>query len=627
MESLEPRARNGPDDKDEKDEKLPDNYTPDRKRKREDEPATSEAIDWPRLEKELEKFVGAESAEQVIAFLAKFEKGDNERRNEDVSTTIMEQQQEQQFVKLPPVKEKDKRRDLHQWIRANLESCGRADTIDENGDKVIRIWHVSFEKNMPNYQKFGQSRNRQRQLAPSGKNYLQFVLYKENMDTGAAIHQIQRRLSGKHNKKLRIGYAGNKDKRGITCQFVTVPATTSISTLCSWNNHSGQGGGHTKNAGASVIRLGNFEYATEELRLGRLQGNRFDVVLRNIQINEGTDHDATKAHLERAANAIREHGFINYFGVQRFGKYHDSHLTGVAVLNGDFEKAISIIMGIKEDERENVMKARKLWEERFSSCCKERSKAEKECASKLSREFHRSMTAEVAILQCLSRFPLDYKRAFSCIPKTLRMMFIHAVQSYVWNSAASHRVQIGDGKVLVGDLIVLDKTVQVGSKSLSPVKALTEEDVASGKYSLEDIVLPLIGTKTQSPENECGKLMNSLLNKLGVTVEMMRKVEDRDMLCVGDYRNIICHPKDVDFSIVEYADPFQPLLQTDLMKLNNIPVETAHQEDKTDKDSLLLGMVVGFSLPSSSYATIFMRELMKRPTSSEFQRDLKLGAT
>jgi tRNA(Glu) U13 pseudouridine synthase TruD len=42
------------------------------------------------------------------------------------------------------------------------------------------------------------------------------------------------------------------------------------------------------------------------------------------------------------------------------------------------------------------------------------------------------------------------------------------------------------------------------------------------------------------------------------------------------------------------------------MKLNNIPVETACQEDKTDKDSLLLGMVVGFSLPSSSYATISM---------------------
>jgi tRNA(Glu) U13 pseudouridine synthase TruD len=43
------------------------------------------------------------------------------------------------------------------------------------------------------------------------------------------------------------------------------------------------------------------------------------------------------------------------------------------------------------------------------------------------------------------------------------------------------------------------------------------------------------------------------------------------------------------------------------------------------EDEPLLAMVVGFTLPSSSHATIARRELMKRPTSSEYQRELKLG--
>jgi tRNA(Glu) U13 pseudouridine synthase TruD len=62
------------------------------------------------------------------------------------------------------------------------------------------------------------------------------------------------------------------------------------------------------------------------------------------------------------------------------------------------------------------------------------------------------------------------------------------------------------------------------------------------------------------------------------------------------------------------------------MKLNGIEVERIDKSDSNEgeKDPLL-AMVVGFSLPSSSYATIFLRELMKRPTSSEYQRELKLG--
>jgi tRNA pseudouridine13 synthase len=507
--------------------------------------------------------------------------------------------------------------------------------VDEGDNiKIVRIWHLSFEKFMPAYQHFERGRNNNSSRGPrppAGQKYLQFVLYKENMDTNAAINQIVRRLSSsrphqQQQRNLRMGFAGNKDKRGVTSQFVTVPATTPISSLCSWNIKDG-GGGHTRNAGASVIRLGNFQYASDELRLGRLQGNRFDVVLRNVQKgmdDKDDDRANQRAQLQAAANAVRERGFINYFGVQRFGKFHDTHHTGIAVLQGDFEKAVDVIMKIKEGEREEATKARELWHQRFAGCNGDRAPAEKGCAAQLLRQFHRSMTAEVAIVQSLARFPLDYKRAFGSIPKTLRMMFIHALQSYLWNAVASHRVQMADD-CLEGDLVFTSEG-KGQDDGLASVRTLSAQDIASGQYTLLDIVLPLIGTKTRNPENACGDLFDKLLAEQGVTMEMMRNVLDRDLHCAGDYRKLVCRPTDVDCHIVEYTDPLQPLLQTDLMKLNGVQVEAVADSarDTVREKGLLLGLVVGFTLPSSSYATIFLRELMKRPTSSEFQRELKL---
>jgi len=80
--------------------------------------------------------------------------------------------------------------------------------------------------------------------------------------------------------------------------------------------------------------------------------------------------------------------------------------------------------------------------------------------------------------------------------------------------------------------------------------------------------------------------------------------------------------KDFDFEVKEYFDPLQPLLQTDLMKLNNKNVDI---KPKTEEhDQMKVAMIVGFTLPSSSYATIAIRELTKRPTSNEYQKKLEL---
>lgn len=542
------------------------------------------------------------------------------------------------FVTLPAL-EKAQRKAVHEWVRAALLQQARADTLDGK----IRIWHIKFEKEMPNYQKFGNNddnnngrsnnnpnnsgRKRVKRNWPADRpDFLQFVMYKENIDTNVAAKELNRR-----GNSGRIGYAGMKDKRGITSQFCTLYRTTPDQIVNATHgsrrrqdNRPSGGGGNTKEKGVSVVQVGNFQYVDKELRLGMLKGNRFDIVIRNVKALEEQDgeeesnddgqRERRRTVLEAAAQGVKAKGFINYFGTQRFGKFHDTHLVGLAVLKGDYRAAVDILMAPKPEDRPDAAKARKDWQNRFQYGEKEEN--ERDTAKRVLKGMNRFMTAEIAIVQSLAKRPMDYKRAFSCIPRNLKAMFIHAVQSLIWNRAASHRIGKMDREnVLVGDLVP-------GSEGKFNVHSVTEEDVVANKYSLEDILIPLVGVKTTLPSNELSEVIRSILKDNGITVDMFKKIQDRDLILNGDYRNVICHPTDFDYEIKEYFDPLQPLLQTDLMKLHDEDIKI---EPPTDTVATMkTAMVVGFTLPSSSYATIALRELMKRPTSIEFQREQKL---
>jgi tRNA pseudouridine13 synthase len=207
----------------------------------------------------------------------------------------------------------------------------------------------------------------------------------------------------------------------------------------------------------------------------------------------------------------------------------------------------------------------------------------------------------------------------------MRMMFLHALQSYLWNKAASFRIKNLGSNVVVGDLVLVSSAnLSCGTDDAFPeVREVNLVDIEANRYSLEHVVLPLLGTKTRLPANASGTIFENILTEHNVTANMISEILAKDFNSAGDYRKLICRPSDVNFDIIAYSDELQPLLQTDFMKLNDIAIDGCNME-KVD-ETRILAMTVGFSLPSSSYATIFLRELMKRPTSSDYQRDLKLG--
>ena len=177
---------------------------------------------------------------------------------------------------------------------------------------------------------------RRRKNFPDNKKCLHLVMLKRNYDTVQAVGYIARIL---HRSSKTIKFAGNKDKRGITTQKISIFSTlpeeiTNLTKQKFWDRR---------------IELGNFEFKEEELRLGLLKGNQFSVVFRFLEL-DGTNKENLKIislekEIENCINSIKEKGFINYFGMQRFGvSTIPTHKIGINVIKKQWKEAIVNIL-------------------------------------------------------------------------------------------------------------------------------------------------------------------------------------------------------------------------------------------------------------------------------------------
>jgi tRNA pseudouridine13 synthase len=167
-----------------------------------------------------------------------------------------------------------------------------------------------------------------------------------------------------HNKV--IGYAGTKDRRAITTQRMSAQRMKA-ERLASLN----------RIANALGIWLGDFTYASTPVKLGELKGNRFTITLREVPTTTAMDK------IEGAMRSLRENGFINYYGMQRFGtSLVSTHSVGALLLNGDWKGACEAILDIKAGGMNDSLAARELYakgeiEEAFEmmprSCIAERA--------------------------------------------------------------------------------------------------------------------------------------------------------------------------------------------------------------------------------------------------------------
>ena len=146
-------------------------------------------------------------------------------------------------------------------------------------------------------------------------NYSYFKLIKKDWNTADAIRKI---AEGLGQKIETFSYAGNKDRKGVTEQVISVYKIPKE---------------RVENIKIRDIKLEFLGYGKERLHLGELDGNDFIVTVRDLN-----------KKIKIGRKKIK-----NFYDEQRFGIRKNNHLVGLAILKNDFKKACDLISLEVED--------------------------------------------------------------------------------------------------------------------------------------------------------------------------------------------------------------------------------------------------------------------------------------
>lgn len=194
---------------------------------------------------------------------------------------------------------------------------------------------------------------------------LVYLLKKRNYTTERAVSQIANSL---HIPRKFIGYAGTKDKNAITHQYISIKKASKekINSLK-----------------LKDIELDFVGFTDNEIKLGDLKGNSFEIILRD---------------LPNDFNLNISNNFLvpNYFDEQRFSNANLE--IGILLLQNKFNEAIDLISKTDGDFSEKIIKH-------------------------------------------LDKQKNDFIGALKLLPKKTILFYIHSVQSYFFNEILANNIK------------------------------------------------------------------------------------------------------------------------------------------------------------------------------------------
>ena len=521
---------------------------------------------------------------------------------------------------------------IHQDIRRVFNSTIDSSTTHEG----ILVLSAAIPRNQ---ERSNKPRPNKLSWQERGGEYCHFTLYKENKDTMEAISLLARFL--KMNPR-ELSFAGTKDRRAITVQRLSA-RRVDAERLAALNRT------------LRMAAVGDFEYAPREVGLGELEGNEFTVTLRECEIEEedGLNIDVKmqrmKENLREGMDGLEKNGFLNYFGLQRFGTFATrSDVMGLKLLKGDFEGACDAILEYSLTALEDTADV-----DSISNVGREdRARGEairhfrttgkvNESLNMLPKRF----SAESAVIRHLGRSQKDFLGAVLQIQHGMRTMYVHAYQSMVWNKAVSERWRLFGDSIVEGDLVLVrehkEKEDKIADESVDAdgevviqaegenrskmadeiferARLLRKEEVESGKYDIFDVVLPQPGFDVLYPQNEIGEFYKTFMASGeggGLDPRDMRR-KQRDFSLPGAYRKMVARiGREWSTDVRRYDRDEQHFVETDFEKIrgrregNSLRKEETKQEEGVHDDGEKIAAVLRFRLGTSQYATMALREL------------------
>ncbi len=302
--------------------------------------------------------------------------------------------------------------------------------------------------------------------ASEGK-FCVFVMQKRDWNTVQALKTIAK-LCGRGIKS--VGFAGTKDRTSISTQMCSIFGANleRLSAI------------HVKD-----IKINGAWQSATGVELGDLLGNRFGVTIR----------DATSIHRIDEINRELNGLFPNYFGEQRFGFRNNNVEIGLDIIKGNFESAaMKFLTDTTNETNEDSVIARK------------RLSQERDFKSALEY-FPKYLKYEIDMLRFLSEVPTDYAGALRKLPRSLSLMFVHSVESSIFNIEVEQRIK--------------DKVV-----------SMTEGNIIGYESEINDYEI-------------------EILDKLGITKEQFKVKSMPELNCKGGKRLMFAPYKDFFYSEID----------------------------------------------------------------------------
>ncbi|HLF07373.1 MAG TPA: tRNA pseudouridine(13) synthase TruD [Thermoplasmata archaeon] len=378
----------------------------------------------------------------------------------------------------------------------------------------------------------------------------------------------------------RVRYAGTKDKRAVCTRHFSVNVPLER---------------------AREIRIADVElldaWTGPALVLGALDGNRFSITIASPGVPGEEAERLARTTLEELG---RLGGFPNFFGPQRFGGTRaTTHLVGRQLALGDLEEAVKVYIAHDDSEEKALLGSALEIDETNDvedhdtevpmetgpspTSIARQAFARGEDLRKVLELFPRRATFERTLIQSLIEAPGDHPRALRSLPKGLVWMFVHALQSQLFNIALSRRLEqgIGPNEPQVGDLLLVKSPSGFESR-LVPVEttnlAKVSEHARAGRLFVSG-ALP--GPECPSAGGPQGEIESSVLREQGLDPKMFTIPGIPEASSKGSRRALLC-----------------PLAGVDAR-------------------SSARGLLLEFRLPPGCYATVLTREIIK-PSDADY---------
>ena len=296
-----------------------------------------------------------------------------------------------------------------------------------------------------------------------------FGMQKRSWNTSQALAAIAKR-AGRGIRSM--GFAGTKDRNAVSVQLCSIFGAKPDALMRV----------HVKD-----ISINGAWRSYNAVEMGGLAGNRFTVTIRKLD-GQGL--------LDNALAAL-DGRFPNYFGQQRFGTRGSNADIGMLILHGDFEGAARAFLTSTTNENNvDAVAARKKLAEEWDF-------------GNALQYFPSYLKYERTVIEYLHRFPGNYANALRRLPRSILLMFVHAVEAQVFNSVLEERIRAGLVSPINGDTVC--PADALGFPDYSKAHAFNANE--SGMF----IVGSVVGYDSETSAAEASEL-----ERLGITKDMFK---------------------------------------------------------------------------------------------------------